>query len=476
MKNLSEHVATENSTWHQHVSTCLNHMTAVLREKTSLMKVVPSCHLRVGPLESEGFPSPEVGVHYMWGSDMVFPEPSRLKPCLTSWVTPFQTLQLHEKFFRTCGHRELNLASTCLNMSQPHDCCLKRKDIAGESCATLPSGSWTTRIWRLPITWSKGVHYMWGSDMVFPEPSILKPCLTSWVTPFQTLQLHDTFQNMWPLRTQTGINMSPHVSTTWLLSSEKRHRWWKLLQLPFCHPAIWKSGSWTTRIWRLPITWSWGVHYMWGSDVVFPEPSMLKPCPTSWVTPLQTLQLHKKSFRTCGHRELKLESTCLNMSQPHDCCLKRKDITGESCAILPSESWTTRIWRLPITWSWGVQYMWGSDMVFPEPSMLKPCLTSWVTPFQTLQLHEKSFRTCGHRELNLASTCLNMSQPHDSCLKRKDITGENRAILPSESWTTRIWRLPINPAVLDCWVSRMYQGVTRGKGLQWSYLVHAVRS
>ena len=53
----SEHVATENSTWYQHVSTCLNHMTAVLREKTSLVKTVPSCHLRVGPLESEGFPS-----------------------------------------------------------------------------------------------------------------------------------------------------------------------------------------------------------------------------------------------------------------------------------------------------------------------------------------------------------------------------------------------------------------------------------
>ena len=46
-------------------------------------------------------------------------------------------------------------------------------------------------------------------------------------------------------------------------------------------------------------------------------------------------------------------------------------------------------------------------MVFPEPSRLKPCLTSWVTPFQTLQLHEKSFRTCGHRELKLVSTCLN---------------------------------------------------------------------
>ena len=53
MKNHSEHVATENSNWYQHVSTCLNHMTAVLREKTSLVKIVPSCHLRVGPLESE---------------------------------------------------------------------------------------------------------------------------------------------------------------------------------------------------------------------------------------------------------------------------------------------------------------------------------------------------------------------------------------------------------------------------------------
>ena len=100
------------------------------------------------------------------------------------------------------------------------------------------------------------------------------------------------------------------------------------------------------------------------------------------------------------------------MSQPHDCCLKRKDIAGENCCnfhfdTLPSGSWTTRIWRLPITWSWGVHYMWGSDMVFPEPSRLKPCLTSWVTPFQTLQLHEKSFRTCGHRELKLVSTCLN---------------------------------------------------------------------
>ena len=173
-------------------------------------------------------------------------------------------------------------------------------------------------------------------------------------------------------------------------------------------------------------------------------------------------------------------STCLNMSQPRDCCLKRKNIAGENrCnfhfATLPSGSWTTRIWRLPITWSWGVHYMWGSDMVFPEPSRLKPCLTSWVTPFQTLQLHEKSFRTRGHRELKLASTCLNMSQPHDCCLKTKDIAGESCAILPSESWTTRIWRLPINPAVLDCWVSRMYQDVTRGKGLQWSYLVHAVR-
>ena len=178
------------------------------------------------------------------------------------------------------------------------------------------------------------------------------------------------------------------------------------------HFAILPSESWTTRIWRLPITWSWGVHYMWGSDMVFPEPSRLKPCLTSWVTPFQTLQLHEKSFRTCGRRELKLVPTCLNMSQPHDCCLKRKDIAGENCcifhfAILPSESWTTRIWRLPITWSWGVHYMWGSDMVFPEPSRLKPCLTSWVTPFQTLQLHEASIRTCGHRELKLVSTCLN---------------------------------------------------------------------
>ena len=57
MKNHSEHVTTENSNWDQHVATCLNHMTALLREKTSLVKVVPSCHLRVGPLESEGFPS-----------------------------------------------------------------------------------------------------------------------------------------------------------------------------------------------------------------------------------------------------------------------------------------------------------------------------------------------------------------------------------------------------------------------------------
>ena len=155
-------------------------------------------------------------------------------------------------------------------------------------------------------------------------------------------------QNMWPPRTQTGTNISQqsqHVSTTWLLSEEKRHRWWK-----FCnfHFATLPSGSWTTRIWRLPITWSWGVHYMWGSDMVFPEPSMLKPCLTSRVTPFQTLQPHEKSFRTCGHRELKLVSACLNMSQPHDCCLKRKDITGENCAILPSESWTARIWRLPI--------------------------------------------------------------------------------------------------------------------------------
>ena len=141
----------------------------------------------------------------------------------------------------------------------------------------------------------------------------------------------------------------------------------------------------------------------------------------------------EKSFRTCGHRELKLVPTCLNMSQPHDCCLKRKDIAGDNCcnvhfATLPSGSWTTRIWRLPITWSWGVHYMWGSDMVFPEPSRLKPCLISWVTPFQTLQLHEKKSEHVATENSNWyqhVSTCLNMSQPHDCCLKRKDIAGDN---------------------------------------------------
>ena len=122
-----------------------------------------------------------------------------------------------------------------------------------------------------------------------------------------------------------------------------------------------------------------------------------------------------KKIRTCGHRELKLVPTCLNMSQPHDCCLKRKDIAGDNCcnvhfATLPSGSWTTRIWRLPITWSWGVHYMWGSDMVFPEPSRLKPCLISWVTPFQTLQLHEKKSEHVATENSNWyqhVSTCLN---------------------------------------------------------------------
>ena len=49
MKNHSEHVATENSNWYQHVSTCLNHMTAVLREKTSLVKIVATSIFAILP-------------------------------------------------------------------------------------------------------------------------------------------------------------------------------------------------------------------------------------------------------------------------------------------------------------------------------------------------------------------------------------------------------------------------------------------
>ena len=163
-------------------------------------------------------------------------------------------------------------------------------------------------------------------------------------------------------------------------------------------------------------------------------------------------------------------STCLN----HMTAILREKTSLVKFVILPSESWTTRIWRPPITWSWGVHYMWGSDMLFPEPLRLKPCLTSWVTPFQTLQLHEKNLNMWPPR----TQTGINMAHLNHmtAVLREKTSLVKHCAILPFESWTTRIWRLPINPAVLDCWVSGMYQGVTRGKGLQWSYLVCAVLS
>ena len=109
-------------------------------------------------------------------------------------------------------------------------------------------------------------------------------------------------------------------------------------------------------------------------------------------------------------------------------------------------------------------------MVFPEPSMLKPCLTSWVTPFQTLQLHEKSFRTCGHRELKLVPTSLNslnMSQPHDCCLKRKDIAGENIAtsILPP-------CHLGVGPLESEGFPSPEVRACITCEGLTWCFLSH----